>query len=137
MAEINRSALLARYGICVFVLTASFVLLPLLVLAVAHSSPSFGIPRVLGNLLFFWPQYFLLPGGIEVRETGARLLEGWSSVVSVALWLVLVGAYAWATHRWKLLYVLLGLLPSAAIVLELVLGGLLGMAGFGVVLDGP
>jgi hypothetical protein len=129
---------LIRYALCVSLLAGSLVLFPLLVLAVTFSSEALPLvlPRSLKNLLFFWPQYFLLPAGIEDRATGVHHWAGVSTVVSVTMWLLLLGGYAWLTRRARTAYVLLGLLPTAAVLLQLILAVALRLAGFSPVLDG-
>lgn len=136
--SIARNGWLVRYALCVSILAASLVAFPLLVLAVAGSPETLPLvlPRPLKNLLFLWPQYFLLPAGIEDRATGARHWVGASTVVSVGVWLALLGGYAWLTRRMRMLYVLLGLLPTAAVLLQLLLAVALRLAGFAPVLDG-
>lgn len=128
---------LVRWAVCVFLLAASFVLFPLLALALSGSSEAAPLlPRQVRNVLFFWPQYFLLLGGIEDRVTGARHLVGLSTVFSIAVWLTFLAGYAWITRPLRIVYVLLGLFPAVATVLELLLAVGLRAAGFAAVMDG-
>ena len=128
---------LFRYAVCLLLMVVSFVLLPLLVLAASRfPEASTLVPRTLRNLLFFWPQYFLLLGGLEDRATGARHLEGIATVLSMAVWLTLLAGYTWATRAVRFGYVLVALLPVLALLLQLV-GVAVRSAGFAPVLDGP
>lgn len=128
---------LARYVLCVLLLTVSFVLFPIFALAIGQTPAASVLPRVLRNLLFFWPQYFLLLGGLEDRATGVRHLVGVATVLSLTGWLGLLAGYAWLTRGLKLVYVLVGLFPLLGMALEVVLALVLRSAGLAAVLDGP
>lgn len=135
---INTRIWLFRYAVCVLLAGVSFVLLPLLVLAMSRfPETSALLPRTLRNLLFFWPQYFLLLGGLEDRATGARHLEGTSTLLSIVVWLTLLAGYTWATRALRFGYVLVALLPALALMLQLLVGMVVHGAGFAPVLDGP
>jgi hypothetical protein len=124
--------LIGRLSACAAVLAVSFVALPLLALAVGEA-----LPRVLRTLLFFWPQYFLLPNGLAERGTDAIRFAGSAIYWSSSLWLTALAAYVWLTRRSRLWYVLAGLLPALAVALELLLLGVLQPLGLSVVLEGP
>lgn len=128
--------LVGRYAACTALLAASFVLLPLLALAGAQLGLSW-VPRQVSNLLFFWPQYFLLPNGFETRETGAAHLAGSAPYLSVTLWLAVTVCYVWVTRRVAMRYVLIAMLPIFGLMLQVVLVLVTAASGLSVVLDGP
>ena len=90
----------------------------------------------MSNALFFWPQYLLLPNGVIEIGTQSPHAATLASYACAAFWLAVVGAYVWFTRRVGMAWVLLGLLPAAAVVTQL---GLLVLRSLGlaVVLDGP
>jgi hypothetical protein len=134
MSRIDRQ-LLTRYVLCIGLLAISMVAFPLLVLAV-HSLQRVALPALLANLLFFWPQYLLLPNGLVDLATDAQHLPSLAVYGAVAFWLVVVAAHVWATRKLRLAWVLVGLLPAVGVVAQLV-SVALGELGFAISLDGP
>lgn len=133
MTADNRE-LLRRYVLCLLLLGSSLVLLPLAVLGVhALRVP---LPTFVANVLFFWPQYLLLPNGLLDRAAETPVLTRVAIYAAVAFWLAAVGAYVWITRRVARRWMLLGLLPAVAVVAQLV-AVVLGGFGFEISLDGP
>ena len=128
--------LIGRYAACIALLVASFALLPLLALAGAQLGLSW-VPRQVSNLLFFWPQYFLLPNGLLTPETGARHLAGLAPYLSVAFWLAVMAGYVWVTRRLAMRYVLIAMLPLFGVMVLVVLALVTSAFGVSIVLDGP
>jgi hypothetical protein len=138
--DTERQRLLRRYAACVGVLIASLVVFPLLALGAyvlaAPSAMTFALPRILSNVLFFWPQYLLLPNGVVAAGTDSSHLASLARYPCAAFWLGAVAAYVWITRRARARWVLLGLLPAVAAVAQLLLLALRAL-GFAPVLDGP
>jgi hypothetical protein len=128
--------LVGRYAACTALLVASFALLPLLALAGAQLGLSW-VPRQVSNLLFFWPQYFLLPNGLVTRETGAAHLAGPAPYLFATFWLAVMAGYVWVTRRLATRYVLIAMLPIFGVLLQVVLALVTAAFGLSVVLDGP
>lgn len=126
--------LLLRYVICLSVLTLSLAVFPLAVLAV-HSL-GVPLPVLVSNVLFFWPQYLLLPNGVLDAATDAPYFTRAAIYVAALFWLVAVGAYVFGTRRVRRSLVLLGLLAAVAVVAQL---GSIVLGAFDLVifLDGP
>jgi len=120
-----------RYALAIALLTVSFVLLPLVALALP------ALPAMIGRLLFYWPQYALLPGGLREPLPGVAVYA--ASVAPIAsgmFWLAAVAIFVRLTSRWRMAVVLLSLLPGAALLSGLVLA-FFDVLGFVPVLDGP
>jgi hypothetical protein len=128
--------LAGRYAACAALLVTSFVLMPLLALAGARLGLSW-VPRQVSNLLFFWPQYFLLPNGLATRATGAAHLAGSAPYLFATFWLAVMAGYVWVTRRLATRYVLIAMLPIFGALLQVVLALVSAAFGLSVVLDGP
>ena len=129
--DTEKQRLLQRYAVCVGFLAASVFVFPLLALGV-----SFALPRVLSNVLFFWPQYLLLPNGVVDTATGyAHVVES-ARYPCAALWLGAVAGYVWLTRRIRAAWVFAGLLPAVAVLVQILLLALRAL-GLRVALDGP
>jgi hypothetical protein len=126
--------LLRRYVSCLILLALSLVLLPLAVLGVhALRVP---LPALVANVLFFWPQFLLLPNGVLDTATHTPVFARASLYVAAAFWVVAVGAYVLGTRGMRRAWVLVGLLPAVLVVAQLV-SIALGALGFEISLDGP
>lgn len=130
----DNQELLRRYVFCLILLASSLVLLPLAVLGVhALHMP---LPAFVANVLFFWPQYLLLPNGLLSAASEAPVLGRAAVYVAAVFWLMVAGAYVLITRRVARRWVLLGVIPAAAVVAQLV-AIVLGAFGFEISLDGP
>jgi hypothetical protein len=122
-----------RLAICVAALAVSLVLFPLL--ALVPTVVPMRLPSRLGNALFFWPQYLLLPGGIRAAGATAAYGAGVVPVVAAAFWLAVAAGMARATLRWRKRWALPALFATVAVIGAALLFGLRS-AGFAPVLDG-
>ena len=126
-------AYLGRIALSVTAFAVSLVLFPLL--ALAPTVVPLTWPRWLGNALFFWPQYLLLPGGIRSASGVAPVGAGLLPIAAGFFWLIAIAAYARLTLRWRKRWALPGLFLAAAVTAELVLLAF-GSAGWRPVLEG-
>ena len=123
---------LGRCALCVATLAVSLVLFPLLALALSSL-----LPRMIGNALFFWPQYLLLLSGVREQLPAAAVHAADVAAFAMALfWLAAVALLVRLTSRWRVRSVLLALFPGVVLVAMLVLMALRSV-GYAPVLDGP
>jgi hypothetical protein len=122
-----------RLAICIAAFAISLVLFPLLALAPAVVPLRW--PGWLGNALFFWPQYLLLPGGVSAANASAPYGAGVVPFVAAAFWLLVAGAFARVTLGWRRRWAIPALFATVVIIGEILLQAL-GLAGFAPVLDG-
>jgi hypothetical protein len=122
-----------RLAICVAALAISLVLFPLLALVPAITPVRW--PRWLGNALFFWPQYLLLPGGIRAATASVAYGAGVVSLIAATFWLAVVAGLARATLHWRKRWAIPALFAAVGIIGEVLLLAL-RLAGFAPVLDG-
>jgi len=126
---------LRRYTMCIAVFAVSLVAFPLL--ALAPMALPIRWPSWLGNLLFFWPQYLLLPGGLRTQADPAGVrLEVVAPVLAVCFWLLAIAGYVYATRSWAKRGVLAVFGPAVLMAAWLVAVALAAM-GYAPVLDGP
>lgn len=121
-----------RLAVCVAVFAVSLVAFPLLALAPTVLPLSW--PAGLGDVLFFWPQYLLLPSGMR-STAGAVYGADTATAVAVVLWLLLLALFARLTQRQRKLLVVPLLFVVVAICAELAMLSL-GAIGFSPVLEG-
>lgn len=122
-----------RLALCIAALAISLVLFPLLALAPALLPVRW--PSWLGNALFFWPQYLLLPGGIRAAAESAPYGAGVAPVIAAAFWLVVAAGVARVTLHWRKRWAVPALFVSVLVLSEALLFAL-RLAGFAPVLDG-
>ncbi len=122
-----------RLAICVAALAISLVLFPLL--ALAPTVVPLRWPGWLGNALFFWPQYLLLPAGIRAATATAAHGAGVVPLVAAAFWLAVVAGVARATLHWRKRWAIPALFGTVVVIGEAVLLAL-RLAGFTPVLEG-
>lgn len=116
-----------RIAVCIAAFSTSLIAFPLLALAIR-------LPGKLGDALFFWPQYLLLPSGL--RSTAGEIYgAGTAMVLAIVAWLVLLALFAKLTQRQRRLWVVPLLFVGVAVVAELAMLAL-GVAGLAPVLDG-
>jgi hypothetical protein len=123
-----------RLAVCVATLAVSLVLFPLL--ALAPTVVPLRWPGWLGNALFFWPQYLLLPGGIRAATASGAYGAGIVPLIAAAFWLAVVAGLARATLHWRKRWAIPALFATVVVVSEALLLTL-RLAGFAPVLDGP
>jgi len=125
---------LRRYMVCIAAFAVSLVAFPLL--ALAPMALPFRWPSWLGNLLFFWPQYLLLPGGLRTPPDGAvARLEVLAPALAVCFWLLAIAGYVYATRGWTKRRALAAFGPAVLTTAWLVAVALAAM-GYAPVLDG-
>lgn len=122
-----------RYAVFVLLLAISIVLFPLMGFGVAL----IGIP-FLGNFLFFWSQYMLLPYGFYAREIGhsEAYLTDSAFYGAVVFWFVFALAFGYILRNYTIKYAVLTTYPVAFAVVFL-FSWVLSQFGYGVYLDGP
>jgi hypothetical protein len=135
--DFEQKTTIRRYVLCAVLFAASFVLFPLLALGPYYfGGGTVALPTWLSNVLFFWPQYLLWPNGIVERTTEMPHFAGVMPLLAAAFWLAAIATYVWCLQRVRMLWVLAGLFPAAAVVAQLCLFALTAL-GFRPLLDGP
>jgi hypothetical protein len=134
MQPMNSSAsYLARIALGATAFAMSLVVFPGLALAPTVLPVTW--PRWLGNALFFWPQYLLLPGGLRSESGAAPTGNSWLPAAATFFWLVAIAGYARLTLKWRKRWMLPMLFVGIAVLAEVALLTLKG-AGWLPVLDG-
>ncbi len=132
----EKTVFLKRYAISVALLALSLVVFPLLAVGAYLLGPApLSLPRMLSNALFFWPQYLLLPYGVVDRATEISYWVTTARYPSAVFWLAATAAYIWLTRGARLKWVVAGLFPAIAVLVQLVLW-VLGAFGYVAFLDG-
>jgi hypothetical protein len=127
------ASFLGRYALFVATLAVSLVVFPLL--ALLPVVVPIGVPARLGDALFFWPQYLLLPFGLlQTAPSGAVVGAGTAPFAAAAFWLIVIAALARLTLSWRKRWALLALFLGVALLAEMLLF-VLGSLGFSPVLD--
>jgi len=124
---------LRRYLLSVGLFAVSLVALPLAALV----APGPLLPARLRNVLFFWPQYLLLPNGFVPADGGMPQMFRSATLLAAPVWLAAIAVYVWLTRRRPIGIALLALLPSVALLLEIGLRAIDALFGLHVMLDGP
>ena len=122
-----------RLAICIAAFAISLVVFPLLALAPAVLPLQW--PAWLGNALFFWPQYLLLPGGLRAASASVAQGAGVAPFVAAACWLAVLAAFARVTLGWRKRWAVPALFATVLVIGEVALQAL-RLAGFAPVLDG-
>ncbi len=133
MLKQNADSYLRRLALCIAIFASSLIVLPLL--ALAQTGLPVAWPRSISNLLFFWPQYWLLPFGIRSAADEAVVSAGVTLTGMSVLWVLVLAGYARTTMAWRVRSVVLALLPTVLLMGSLVLV-ILGWLGWSPVLEG-
>ena len=120
------------YAVLSGVLVVSLASMPLLAFALY----SF-LPHQLGDFMFFWPQYVLVPVGFTKNSPPFETFMFDSSMtLAIAFWLVFLALVAAFVRRWRIKWVALAAFPLALATVALYRAGL-SLIGLGVGLDAP
>ena len=120
------------YAVLSGVVAISLMVMPLL----AFALNSF-LPHQLGNFMFFWPQYVLVPVGFTKNSPPFETFMFDSSVMlAIAFWLTFLALVAAFVRRWRVKWVALAAFPLALATVALYRAGL-SLIGLGVGLDAP
>jgi hypothetical protein len=120
------------FAILLSVLVISLPVLPLLAFALDSV-----LPRQIGNFLFFWPQYVLLPNGLRTDSPEYTVvLFDRSMELAIAFWVVFLALAGLLVRRWSAKWIVLVSFPLALFTVALA-GEALRAFGLGVALDGP
>ena len=108
--------ILKRAAVIVLLLGLSAILFPWLAFGLALIGISF-----LGNFLFFWPQYLLVPYGFVDRQIGfsQAFLPDSAIIGAIVFWLIFAVAFGYLLRNARIRYVVLTTYPAATIVMLL------------------
>jgi hypothetical protein len=126
-------AVLQRAAVFVLMLTLSVFLFPALAFALAYVGVHFIV-----NLLFFWPQFMLLPNGFVNNDIGPSQAYFMDTAIfgAVIFWLIFSAACGYVLRTVKIRYVVLASYP-VALVTMIAFQSVLGFFGYSTYLDGP
>lgn len=131
-----RAKIYKRAAVFALLLAISVVLFPLLAFGLATARIQF-LGRFVGNFLFFWPQYMLVPYGFENTEIGQSqsFLMDTATYFAIPFWVLCALGYGYCLRNAKMRYVALGTYPIVSVVM-LTFYWVLNQFGYSAYLEG-